>query len=258
MKLVSKNLPKCEHCAIRTSALFGELETQQLDKARQLRSSQIHFDAGEYLYHEGDTSEKAFTVFDGWVSLFKNLENGDRQILRFALPGDFLCYKTGKNKVLDHSAIAVSNVTVCAFPIDRFHHTIAELPDLAFAISSITEMVTERCHTSLTSIASHPAEAKVSYLLLSLFIREQSLLKNTRNRSFGKNDYNCIPFPITQEDVADALGLTAIHVNRVFQSLRKQKLIECKNKCLTVLDQEALAKVAKVNLDDLKRLMVGI
>lgn len=258
MKSITKNLPKCENCAIRTSALFGELETQQLDKARKLRSSQVYFDAGEYLYHEGETSEKAFTVFNGWVALFKNLENGDRQILRFALPGDFLCYKTGKNKILDHSAVAVSNVTLCAFPIERFHNTIAELPDLAFAISSITEMVTERCHSALTSIASYPAETKVAYLLLSLFIREQSLLKAAHNRSLGNTDYNCIPFPITQEDVADALGLTAIHVNRVFQSLRKKKLIECKNKCLTVFDDKALAKVAKVHLSDLKRLMVGI
>ena len=258
MKSVSQNLPKCENCAIRASALFGELETQQLDKARKLRSSQIHFSAGEYLYHEGDVSDKAFTVFDGWVTLFKNLENGDRQILRFALPGDFLCYKIGRNKILDHSAIAISNVTLCAFPIDRFRETIADLPELSFAISSISEMVTERCHTALTSIASHPAEAKVSYLLLSLFIREQSLLKITHNRSFNDDEYNCIPFPITQEDVADALGLTAIHVNRVFQSLRKQKLIECKNKCLRIADQEALAYVAKVNLTDLKRLMIGI
>jgi CRP-like cAMP-binding protein len=230
-------------------ALFGELETAQLDKARSLRSSQISFAAGEYLYHEGDTAQKAYTVFDGWVTLFKNLENGDRQILRFALPGDFLCYKIGKNKQMDHSAIAVSDTTLCAFPIERFRDTIAQLPELAFAISSVTELVTERCHTALTSIASHPAETKVAYLLLSLYMREMALSNN--------ND-SCIPFPITQEDIGDALGLTSIHVNRVFQSLRKQGLIECKNKCLTIPDQHALAKIARVSYQDMQKLMVGI
>jgi len=230
-------------------ALFGELETAQLDKARSLRSSQISFAAGEYLYHEGDTAQKAYTVFDGWVTLFKNLENGDRQILRFALPGDFLCYKIGKNKQMDHSAIAVSDTTLCAFPIERFRDTIAQLPELAFAISSVTELVTERCHTALTSIASHPAETKVAYLLLSLYMREMALSNS--------ND-SCIPFPITQEDIGDALGLTSIHVNRVFQSLRKQGLIECKNKCLTIPDQHALAKIARVSYQDMQKLMVGI
>ena len=248
MKINTQNLPKCTNCAIRNMALFGELETNQLDKARSLRSSQLTFSAGEYLYHEGDSAEKAYTVYSGWVTLFKNLKNGDRQILRFALPGDFLCYKVGKHTTVDHSAVAASDVILCAFPIDRFRETIAELPDLAFAISSVTETTTQRCHSALTSIASHPAETKVAFLLLSLYIREISLLKGAQ----------CVPFPITQEDVGDALGLTSIHVNRVFQSLRKKGLIECKNKCLWVSDKNALAKVAKISLSELENLMVGI
>jgi len=251
MKSVTQNLPKCQSCAVRSSALFGELETHLLDKARALRSCQNMYSAGEHLYYEGDTAQKAYTLYDGWVILFKNLENGNRQILRFALPGDFLCYKIGRNRVMDHSAIAVSNVTLCAFPIDRFRDTIAELPDLAIAISSISELTTERCHSSLTTIASHPAETKVAYLLLSLYVRERSLIMNLGNNGA------CVPFPITQEDIGDALGLTAIHVNRVFQNLRKKNLIECKNKCLTIPDEEAMAEVAKVNLPYLKTLMVG-
>jgi CRP-like cAMP-binding protein len=250
MKSNTQNLPKCQDCAIRASALFGELETEQLDKARSLRSAQQTYKAGEYLYHEGDTATKAFTVYSGWVTLFKNLKNGDRQILRFALPGDFLCYKVGKHKTVDHSAIAASDITLCTFPIERFRSTIAELPDLAFAISSITETTTQRCHSALTSIASHPAETKVAFLLLSLYVRELSLSNEA--------EVKCVPFPITQEDVGDALGLTSIHVNRVFQSLRGQGLIECKNRCLWVADKKALAKVAKINLSELENLMVGI
>ncbi len=250
MKTNTRNLPKCKDCAIRASALFGELETNQLDKARKLRSAQLTYEAGEYLYHEGDTSEKAFTVYSGWVTLFKNLKNGDRQILRFALPGDFLCYKVGKNKEADHSAIAASDVTLCAFPIDRFRQTISELPDLAFAISSVTETTTQRCHSALTSIASHPAETKVAFLLLSLYIRELSLQKDQKD--------SCIPFPITQEDIGDALGITSIHVNRVFQTLRKKGLIECKNRCLWISDKKALAKVAKISLIEMQHLMIGV
>ncbi|MEE9352020.1 MAG: Crp/Fnr family transcriptional regulator [Thiotrichaceae bacterium] len=247
MKSHTQNLPKCKNCAIRSSALFGELETKHLDKARALRSAQVVYTAGEYLYHEGDIPKKAYTLYEGWIILFKNLRSGDRQILRFALPGDFLCYKVGRHNVMDHSAIVVSDATLCAFPIDRFRDTIAELPELSFAISSITETSTQRCHSSLTTIASHPAEAKVAFLLLSLFIRELDLKKSA----------TCIPFPITQEDIADALGLTSIHVNRVFQSLRKQGLIECKNRCLWVPDKSALAKTARIGLAELEHIMVG-
>ncbi|MEE9303650.1 MAG: Crp/Fnr family transcriptional regulator [Thiotrichaceae bacterium] len=247
MKSHTQHLPKCKNCAIRSTALFGELETKHLDKARALRSAQVTYTAGEYLYHEGDIPSKAYTLYNGWIILFKNLRSGDRQILRFALPGDFLCYKVGKHNVMDHSAIAVSDVTLCAFPLDRFRGVISQLPELAFAISSVTETTTQRCHSSLTTIASYPAEAKVAFLLLSLFIREMVLRK----------DEACIPFPITQEDIADALGLTSIHVNRVFQSLRKQGLIECKNRCLWIPDKIALAKVARISMPELEQIMTS-
>jgi len=249
MKVNKNNLPVCKECAIRSSSLFGELDLKHIDKMQALRSVQLTFEAGEYLYHEGDTPDKAFTVYDGWVVLFKDMKNGDRQILRFALPGDFLCYKVGNNKVVDHSAIAVSKATLCAFPIERFHNAIADLPELAFAISSITDRMTQRCHIVLTSIASHPAESKVAFLLLSLFVREESL---------SAVDTDCVPFPITQEDIADALGLTSIHVNRVLQSLRKSGMIECKNRCLWVPDKKALAIIAKITLPELEHLMLGI
>jgi len=249
MKFITQKLPKCKDCAVRNAALFGELETDHLDKARALRSSQVQFSAGDFLYHEGETPDKAYTLYEGWVTLFKNLENGDRHILRFALPGDLLCYKTGKNRVLDHSAVAVTDATLCAFPIEGFTNTIAEFPELSFAINSVTNTVMEQCYSALTSIASNPADAKVAYLLLSLYVRECSLKNETPDG---------IPLPITQEDIADALGLTAIHVNRVLQKLRKLGLIKCKNKVLWIGDQEELAKIARVNLSDIKKLMVAL
>lgn len=249
MKVNAVNLPACRTCAVRTTALFGELELKHLDNACRLRSAQSVYETGEYLYHEGDIPEKAFSIYSGWVILFKDMKNGDRQILRFALAGDFLCYKVGNNRVIDHSAIAVSQATMCAFPIDRFRDTIAQLPELAFAISSITERTTQRCHSVLTTIASYSAKTKVAFLLLSLFIREASL--NPANSEY-------VLFPITQEDIADALGLTSIHVNRVLQSLRKSGLIECKNRTLRVSDKEALAEMAKITLPELEHLMLGI
>ena len=59
-------------------------------------------------------------------------------------------------------------------------------------------------------------------------------------------------------DIGDALGITSVHVNRVFQSLRKKNLIECKNKSLWIEDQDALADVAKITLPELKELMIVV
>jgi len=230
---------------------MNQIEMNQLGKVHAFRSAQDMFSEGEHLYYEGDTAQHVYTVYKGWVILYKSLENGNRQILRFALPGDLLCFKVGRNKVLDHSAIAVSDTSLCVFPIERFKKTVKELPDLAVALSSMSCLISERYHSMLTTIASHPAETKVAFLLLSLYIRQRTV-------SGSKDDADyCAHFPIKQEDISDALGITSIHVNRVLQSLRKKGLIECKNKCLKVPDQKALAEVAKIELDVLDELMLG-
>jgi CRP/FNR family transcriptional regulator len=250
MRSITQNMTKCKGCVIRSSSFFSHFEQNQLDKAHALRSSQEILTEGEHLYYEGDIAEHAYTIFKGWVILYKSLENGNRQILSFALPGDLLSYKIGKNRSLDHSAVAVSDVTLCTFPIDRFKSVISELPDLAIALGSMACLISERSNSTLTTIASHPAETKVAFLLLSLFIKERA----TSNSH--KGDY-CAYFPITQEDIGDALGLTSIHVNRVLQELRKKELIQCKNKCLRIPNQKALAKVAKIKMTELEALMLG-
>jgi CRP-like cAMP-binding protein len=230
---------------------MNQIEMEQLGKAHAFRSALDVFSEGEHLYYEGDTAQHVYSVYKGWVILYKSLENGNRQILRFALPGDLLCFKVGRNKVLDHSAIAVSDTSLCVFPIDRFKKTVKELPQLAVALSSMSCLISERYHSLLTTIASHPAETKVAFLLLSLYIRQRIV---SGNKDDG--DY-CAHFPIKQEDISDALGITSIHVNRVLQSLRQKGLIECKNKCLKVPDQKALAEVAKIELEVLQELMLG-
>ena len=251
MRSITTHLPRCESCAIRENSFMNQIEMEQLGKVHACRSAQDMFAEGEHLYYEGDTAQHVYSVYKGWVILYKSLENGNRQILRFALPGDLLCFKVGRNKVLDHSAIAVSDTSLCVFPIERFKKTVKELPELAVALSSMSCVISERYHSMLTTIASHPAETKVAFLLLSLYIRQRSVS--------GKKDDGdyCAHFPIKQEDISDALGITSIHVNRVLQSLRKKGLIDCKNKCLKVPDQQALAEVAKVDLESLKNLMLG-
>lgn len=250
MRIITQNLSDCEKCGVCKMTLLGELETTVLDKVMKLRSSQYIYSPGEYLYHAGETPDRALTIHKGWVILFKDLDDGSRQILRFALAGDLLSYRIGLKNTLDHSAIAVSDVTVCSFPIESFRQEKSILPDLSFAISSISELMTAQCYATFTSIAKESGEAKVAFLLLSLFLRESE-------HSLKKKDINeGIFFPITQEDIADALGLTSIHVNRIYQGLRKQGLIECKSKHLRVIDQNKLAKVAHAKLPELKKLMI--
>ncbi len=244
MKSITKGLPSCESCPIRSSALFGGLDMEQLDKVRSLRTSQLLLDTGEHLYFEGDLPSTAHTIYEGWIALYRTSSEGHRQILRFALPGDFLGYKVGKDSVYDHSAKALSPVKLCTFSISQISEKMARLPELHIAVQSMNDAIMERCHSSITTIASKSAEAKVAFLFVSLFAREESTRKSQSKH---------IPFPLTQEDMADALGLTSIHVNRVIKGLRTKGLITCKNRRLEILDHEKLIEVAQMDSFEVKR-----
>ena len=247
-KYILQDLPKCEDCVIRNSSLFGEIETSHLDNVRSLRTSQITFNTGDYIYHEGDMPAQAYTLQQGWICLFKTFEDGSRQILNFALPGEFLNYKLS-NDPLDHSAIAQTDITLCVFPLDLFKSVLSELPELSMAISSLTEISIERCYSALASTASSNAEVKVAYLLLSLYVREMSL---------KQDESNSVYLPITQVDIGDALGLTSVHVSRVFKSLQTKGLINYQNRNLCVPNEENLAKVANVSLEEFKKLLLVV
>lgn len=249
MQTVKEGLPKCLQCPVRSSALFGHLNTQMLDKVRALRTHQLVLDTGEFLYRQGDKPTNAYTAFDGWLVLYKNTHDGDRQILRFALAGEFLGYRVGQNVVYDHSAQALSPAKLCSFPISQILKQAGKFGALLVAIQAMNDTTMERCHSSITAIANKPAEAKVAYLFLTLYARELAV-----RPAIG----GCIPFPLTQEDIADALGLTSIHVNRVIQGLRGKGLIRCQNRCLSILDVDKLIKVAQMDDAEARQLdLVG-
>lgn len=247
MHTIKTGLPKCLQCPVRSSALFGLLNTEMLDKVRALRTHQLLLEVGEHLYRQGDKPSNAYTVYEGWIMLYKNTHDGDRQILRFALPGEFLGYRVGPAAMHDHSAQALSNIKLCSFPIHQILKQASQFTALLEAIQAMNDTTMERCHSTMMTIAHKSAESKVAYLLLTLFTRERSVRAPTNN---------CIPFPVTQEEIGDALGLTAIHVNRVMQSLREKKLITCQNRCLDILDFVGLIKVAQMDESEIKRFSI--
>lgn len=233
----------CIRCPVRSLALFQPMVGEQLDEVRKLRSDQYLLQPKDHLYQAGSFPPYSFTLFNGWLILYKLLENGDRQILRFVLPGDFICFRPDPGKPVDHSAQALTHVTVCAFPQKELLETLMRLPELFMRVNQINAMESERCREVLTSVARKPAEGRVAFLLLELFARQQRFYR-------GKD---AVPLPITQEHIADAMGLTTVHVNRVLQRLRQKGFIQCEKKRLAIGDMAGLAKIAQVDVNFYER-----
>ncbi len=206
-------------------ALFRDVPEDELGWMQEFRESQYLLPSGEILFREGETAHTLYTLFDGWLILFKILDNGKRRILRFLLPGDFFGYQIsgiGPSGVHMHGSQALMESTLCAFPVTRFRSMMEKQPHLTTRLAEMEMHDMNLCQNHLVDTARNSALQHIAFLLLELFHRARRQIQNGYD---GKT--NSIIFPLTPEDIGDAIGLTSNHVNRIFREMEREGLIVC-------------------------------
>jgi CRP/FNR family transcriptional regulator, anaerobic regulatory protein len=225
----------CETC---TLSARGECPGgREFQGALLRRSSVKKIAAGSDLYSGDETPETVAVLRAGWAMQYARLRDGERQILTFLIPGD----------AFDQDAVvlpqtpslypfrALTDVTICLFGIDEYRSLLtSDVRSRRFAKRQI------RRHQQLMAkhiiaIGRRRALARLVGLLLELHQRlsERGLVQN-----------ETMPFPLRQEDIADALGLTHAHVNRTLKSLREARVIEYDHGFMRILNLPALAALA--------------
>jgi len=234
----------CDECPVRKMALFQGIPQQQLEWTKQYREHQFVVPPKKSLYLEHTIPDYVYTLFDGWMAMYQTSQTGKRQILRFALPGDFLGYQAdAKGKVL-HSVSALTESIVCGFPRDQLKSMFEENPPLALRLANMESRDMALCQQHQTFGSRKDAHASIAFLLLELFHRTRLQM----SKNYNAED-NSIVFPITQEEVGDAVGLTNVHVNRVLRQFTKDGLIECHHRKLRVIDEDILSEIGEFNVD---------
>jgi CRP/FNR family transcriptional regulator len=235
--------PKCKECPIRNMTLFRDVPEDDLGWMQEFRDSQYLLPAGEILYRQGETAHTLYTLFDGWLILFKTLDNGNRQILRFLLPGDFFGFQVdgiGPAAGYMHGSQALMESTLCAFPVTRFRSMMQKQPRLTTRLAEMEMHDMNLCQNHLIDTARNNARQHIAFLLLELFHRARRQIQNGYD---GKT--NSIVFPLTPEDIGDAIGLTSDHVNSILQEMEGEGLIRCQKKRLSILNEEALMEIGE-------------
>lgn len=226
----------CRCCPVRCRSLLGAMEFDTLMRLhRRVPSIHCGFKARDVLYRSGDEFASNIVVFDGWVILYREHADGSRQVFHVALPGDFIPVRFSHGERLDHTAMAVTAVRICAFDREALFDAIVNEPQLSRALTSYEENVLQMCGAHVDCLGRKDAEARIAYFLLHLV-----------DRLNGKPMRNGvpIPFPLTQEQLADWAGLTPVHVNRTLNRLRELELLDCRHRVLTILDWESLARIS--------------
>jgi len=189
----------------------------------------LSFAAKQFLYHQGDINQELFILREGWVMLSRISSDGKRQVFRSVLPGELLGFQQRFHDPAIYSAIALLDSVVCRIP--NIVSLCATQPELALGLASAAAcdmMLTEKY---LTHITHRSAREKIAFMVLELYHRLQQC---------GLNREYTIQFPLKQEDIADTLGLTTIHVNRMLHDFRNNGLLEIYKHELTILNYRAL------------------
>ncbi len=226
---------QCTDCSIRRLTLFKGVSEEDLAWTQKFRSDQFKVKAKKQLYKEGETPHFMFTLYHGWVLQYQTLPNGKRQVLRVSLPGDLLGFQADFNGPMRHSSAALLDTVLCAFPRDSMREMLENNPGLAMRMADMHARDSSLCQNLLIGVGQKTAEERIAYLCLEIFYRIKLIYPDATN--------NDIEFPLTQEDIGDAVGLTQIHVNRTLKLLREQNLMEIKNKRLYIHNDSALKKL---------------
>jgi CRP-like cAMP-binding protein len=217
---------------------FARLSLDDLGALTQLTRNVRTVDSRRDLISEGDKPRYVHLVLDGWGARYKSLPDGKRQIVSIFLPGDFCDVNVYILKYMDHSIGAITRLKVAMITPDEMNTLTVGRPRITQALWW-HELVTAAIQREWTlNIGQRSAYERLGHLLVELYLRLQTVGR--------ARDGRC-DFPLTQNDLADATGLTAVHVNRTLQELRGDGLIELERKQLHILDLDRLMDVSMFN-----------
>ena len=246
-RLAPRSVSRPLEVVIRHIRALSAVSDAELELLRSLGERRERFVAGEELVSEGDLAVHPRFILSGWACRQRVLPDGRRQIFSFLLPGDGigLDRRTGPEPATVVALTALE--TVDAAPVVNAVQA-GRAPGLARALAAIEPLEHQLLLDHMVRLGRQTAYERVAHFLLEL----QRRLEIT-----GLGDNQRFPLPLTQEIMADALGLSIVHVNRTLQQLRRERLLELRSGVTILLQRDQLANIADYRAPGPRQLASG-
>ena len=214
-------------------AHLGEEEKRLLnDVVRDARTVPAHTD----LAIEGDKPAFVHLVLEGFACRYKFTAEGNRQIMAYLLPGDFCDLHVFVLKQMDHSIATISPCRVVDIPRERIL-ALLEKPKLSLALWCAALVDAAVLREWLVNVGQRPAKKRLAHVLCELLLRLRVV--GLADKSFE--------LPLSQKDLADTIGTSSVHLNRVLQDLRHHNIISWKREKLVIHDIDGLMSLSGFN-----------
>lgn len=231
-ELTHNSLP-CEKCPLRKRNIFRDFEADELDFVGRFKKGDLAVKKGATVLVEGAHNPHLYTVLSGWGFRYKLLEDGRRQIVNYVMPGDLVGLQGSLLGEMKHSVEALSQMVLCVFEKAELFSLYRKFPELAYDITWIASREECMLDDNLLTVGRRTALEKVAYLLV--FILERS-----RQSGLTKNG----TLSITQQHVADTLGISVVHTNKTIARLMERGHLKWEDGGCRILNPEALAELA--------------
>ncbi len=214
---------------------LAELTNADCAALERVTARPRHFAARQDLIREGDEPGPMFVVLDGWVCRYKILPNGTRQIMAFLMPGDACDLHIKLLAEMDHGIQAITPSTVATVTRAEMQELMDRHPNIASAMYS-AQLIDEGVMRSwIVSMGRRSSTERVAHLICELYLR---------GRNIGLTTGDEFALPLSQLVLADALGMTAVHINRVLKELRLAGAMTLKRGSVTIIDPIQLVRIA--------------
>lgn len=187
------------------------------------------------IWRTADTLERVPVICQGWATTSATLSDGRRQILSFLLPGDLVSAALIFEPVSQCSVDAVTDLRYRAFPRAELQQALARKPELLAIVSRMSAEENARADRLAIDLGRRAAAARIASLILALA---------ERMRKRGMMPDKTMDFPLRQHHIADAVGLTVVHVGNIIAEFRRAGLLEISERSLTLADQPGLIRIA--------------
>ncbi len=230
----------CEQCPFRSKKkVFRDFTPEELAFVSSFKSAELNVDPRTNVLLQGTNSAHLYSVLTGWAFRYKMLPDGRRQILNYAFPGDFLGLQASVLNEMQHSVETLTGMVLCVFPREKLWELYGGHPTLAFDLTWLAAQEMQILDEHLLSVGRRTALERTAYLLLHLFVRAEQV---------GLAKGGVIQFPLTQQHIADTLGMSLVHANKTLKRLSASKAVRLKDKSLQLVDRDALARIAQYDV----------
>ncbi|MEM7729281.1 MAG: Crp/Fnr family transcriptional regulator [Pseudomonadota bacterium] len=223
---------------VRRMKHYVEIGEAELDTLLALEHRNQTFSPGQTIVALNEPMKDIYIVRSGWSLRTRYLDDGRRQIINFQLPGDYFDLMSLVGARADHTITAATETTLRLYDGGQFLQLIQETPRLASAFWWVTVQEETILRQQIVRIGRMSARERIADFILELN-RRQTIAEGQRN--------DFVPLPVPQAYLADALGLSVVHISRSLTAMKSKDMLHTSRRGIQIVDRAAMMELAEYN-----------